>query len=126
MWIVRWVFITLILLALVGFMGQNQNDEVVIKFFLWRTPVLKLAYALFLAFGLGVLLTLLISILKQFQLRAEIGRLNRQIRKLHEELEQLRNLAIEEELFSPNLSDASLSGLPGPEAGSTGSSFKAG
>lgn len=100
MWIVRWVFITIILLALVGFMGQNQNDEVVIKFFLWQSPVLKLAYALFLAFGLGVLLTLLVSILKQFQLRAEIGRLNRQIRKLHEELEQLRNLAIEEALLA--------------------------
>jgi hypothetical protein len=49
--------------------------------------------------------------LRQFQLRAEIGRLKRQIRKLHEELEQLRNLAIEEELFPASLSESDTRGL---------------
>jgi len=118
MWIIRWVFFTIVLLALVGFMGQNQDDVVIVKFFLWQTPQMKLAYAMFLAFGVGVVLTLLVSILRQFQLRAEIGRLKRQIRKLHDELEQLRNLAIEEELFPHPLSDTSLSDLPKPEQGS--------
>ena len=31
MWIIRWVFFTIVLLALVSFMGQNQEDEVIIR-----------------------------------------------------------------------------------------------
>ncbi len=103
--IVRWILITVLLLALVSFMGQNQSKPVVIEFFTWESPKIPLAYALFIAFCLGVILHLLFSLLKQFQLQAEIRRHKRQIRKLYEELEQLRNLAIEEDLFPANLSD---------------------
>jgi len=99
MWIIRWVLVTALILALVGFMGQNQDEVVDIKFFIWETPPIALAYALFIAFGLGVVVHLLISIFRQFQLRSEIGRQKRQIRNLQDEIEQLRNLAIEEELF---------------------------
>ena len=105
MWIIRWVFVTIGLLALVSFMGQNQDDKVVVHFFTWTSPEIEVAYLLFIAFGVGVLIHLLFSVLKQFQLQAEIRRLKRQIRKLHSELEQLRNLAIEEELFPHNLVD---------------------
>jgi uncharacterized integral membrane protein len=118
MWIIRWILITFFLLALVGFMGQNQNDQVSIKFFIWETRQIGLAYALFLAFGLGVVLHLLFSLLKQFQLQAEIGRLKRQIRKLHEELEQLRNLAIEEDLLSQQISESEYQTSAKPENGS--------
>ena len=117
MWIIRWIFFTAGLLALVSFMGQNQDDEVIVRFFVWHTPPLKLAYALFIAFGLGVFLYLVLSLLKQFQLRAEIGQLKRQIRKLHEELEQLRNLAIEEEIFPQPLSESDFGPLTKPGAG---------
>lgn len=105
MWIIRWVFVTVLLLALVSFMGQNQDDKVVVHFFTWNSADIQVAYLLFIAFGAGVLVHLLFSVLKQFQLQAEIGRLKRQIRKLHSELEQLRNLAIEEELFPHNLGE---------------------
>jgi uncharacterized membrane protein YciS (DUF1049 family) len=106
MWIIRWIFVTILLLALVSFMGQNQNDKVIVHFFTWVSPEIEVAYLLFIAFGAGVLVHLLFSVLKQFQLQAEIGRLKRQIRKLHSELEQLRNLAIEEELFPHNVVDS--------------------
>jgi uncharacterized membrane protein YciS (DUF1049 family) len=117
MWIVRWIFITILLLAAVGFMGQNQDDKVVVRFFTWTSPEIELAYVLFIAFGAGVLIHLLISVLKQFQLQAEMGRLKRQIRKLHAELEQLRNLAIEEELNPYNLADAPPSDFSRPPEG---------
>jgi uncharacterized integral membrane protein len=114
--IIRWALITLLLLALVGFMGQNQDELVDVKFFFWQTPRIELAYALFIAFGAGVILHMLFSMLKQIQLHAEISRLKKQIRRLHDELEQLRNLAIEEELFNGTLTDAPGT-LPGTDLG---------
>ena len=110
MWIIRWIFITILLLAIVSFMGQNQDDKVMVHFFTWTSPEIEVSYLLFIAFGAGVLLHLLFSMLKQFQLQAEMGRLKRQIRKLHSELEQLRNLAIEEELFPQNIIDSPSAG----------------
>jgi uncharacterized membrane protein YciS (DUF1049 family) len=110
MWIIRWIFVTILLLAAVAFMGQNQQDKVFVHFFTWVSPEIEVSYLLFIAFGSGVLVHLLFSVLKQFQLQAEMSRLKRQIRKLHSELEQLRNLAIEEELFPQNLVDVPPSG----------------
>ncbi|RJP80213.1 MAG: LapA family protein [Candidatus Zixiibacteriota bacterium] len=118
MWVIRWILITILLLALVGFMGQNQDELVDIRFFAWESPDIELAYALFIAFVAGVFVHLLFSVVRQFQLQAEIGRLKRQIRKLHEEVESLRNLAIEEDLYPPNITDTPGSGYPQPEDGS--------
>lgn len=112
MWVIRWVLITALVLALVGFMGQNQDEMVDIKFFMWETPRMALAYALFLAFGVGVIVHMLIAVFRQLQLRSEIGRQKRQIRKLQEEIDQLRNLPIEEELFPDE------TGLSRPDTGS--------
>jgi uncharacterized membrane protein YciS (DUF1049 family) len=117
MWIVRWIFVTILLLALVSFIGQNQGDKVVVRFFTWTSPEIEVAYLLFIAFGAGVLVHLLFSVLKQFQLQAQIGRLKRQIRKLHSELEQLRNLAIEEELFPGGIMDTPPSDYQNPSQG---------
>jgi uncharacterized integral membrane protein len=99
MWIVRWVLITLIILALVGFLGLNQDELVDVDFLFWESPEIPLAYALFFAFASGMLIHLLISIFRHFQLRAEINRHKKQVRRLQDELERLRNLAIEDELL---------------------------
>ena len=47
MWIVRWVLITILILALVGFLGLNQDEIVDVNFFFWESPPIPLAYALF-------------------------------------------------------------------------------
>ena len=101
MWILRWVLITVVILVLVGFLGDNQDEYVDVGFVFWETPEIALAYALFFAFALGMIIHLMISIMQHFTLRAEIGRQKRQIRKLQDELEKLRNLSIEEELSKP-------------------------
>ncbi|MCX6641294.1 MAG: LapA family protein [bacterium] len=101
MWIIRWVFITALIITLVGFLGLNQNEIVNVNFFFWQSPPIPLALALFIAFAGGMFVQLLFAIIKQFQLRAEIGRQKRQVRRLQEELEKLRNLAIEEEFARP-------------------------
>ncbi len=99
MWIVRWVIITVVILVLVGFLGLNQDEYVDVDFLFWETPPIALAYALFFAFALGMVVHLLIAILQHIQLRTQIGRQKRQIRKLQDELEKLRNLSIEEEIL---------------------------
>ncbi|HDH57539.1 MAG TPA: LapA family protein [Bacteroidetes bacterium] len=101
MWIIRWVLITILVLALVGFLGLNQDELVDVNFFFWETPPIALAYALFVAFALGMVAQLLISIVSQFQLRAHISRQKRQIGRLQDELEKLRSLSIEEEILAP-------------------------
>ncbi len=110
MWIVRWVLITLLILILVGFLGLNQDEFVDVDFLFWESPQIALAYALFFAFALGMIIHLLISIMSQIQLRTEIGRKKREIRKLKDELEGLRNLSIEEELL-----DVKKKALPTPD-----------
>ena len=117
MWILRWIFITILLLALASFISQNQDTVVDVKFFMWPTPEVGLAYVLLIALGAGIVLGLLVSLLKQLQLQAERRGLRKQIRKLHEELEQLRNLAIEEELLSQQIAASTSSGLNKPQEG---------
>lgn len=97
MWIVRWVIITVLILALVGFLGLNQDELVDVDFLFWESPPIPLAYALFFAFAAGMVIHLFIAIFRQFQLRAEISRQKRQLRRLQDELEKLRNLTIEED-----------------------------
>ena len=101
MWIIRWVLITIVILILVGFLGLNQDEFVDVDFLFWESPPIALAYALFFAFAAGMVVHLLISIFSQFQLRAEIGRQKREVRKLHDELQKLRNLSLDEDIFEP-------------------------
>lgn len=113
MWIIRWVLITILILVLVGFLGLNLGQDVIVDFLFWQSPPIPLAYALFVAFALGMIVHLLIAITRQFQLRAQIGRQKRQIRKLQDELEKLRNLSIEEELLTPESDTDQLTNQPG-------------
>lgn len=106
MWIFRWIIITIFILLLVGFLGLNQDELVNVDFLFWESPQIPLAYALFFAFAAGMVIHLIAAIFRQIQLRAEINQQKRQIKKLQDELEKLRNLSIEEDL---NLSDSNSS-----------------
>ena len=101
MWIIRWVLITIVILILVEFLGLNQDEFVDVDFLFWESLPIALAYDLFFAFAAGMVVHLLIAIFSQFQLRAEIGRQKRQVRKLQDELQKLRNLSLDEDLFEP-------------------------
>ncbi|MDZ7372524.1 MAG: LapA family protein [candidate division KSB1 bacterium] len=97
MWILRWVFGSLILLVIVGFALQNTEQQVSIRFLTWETPNLPLWVFLYAAFAFGVLTWLLLSISRFLSLQAEVRRAQREAKRLREELDRLRNLAIEEE-----------------------------
>ncbi|MBU0520017.1 LapA family protein [bacterium] len=101
MWIARIIAVTVIVLVLVGFLGLNMDELVDVNFLFWESPRVALAFALFFAFALGMLVHLLVSIGFHISLRSEIGKQKRQIKKLQVELEKLRNLSIEDDLISP-------------------------
>ncbi len=113
MWLIRWIVITVVILILVGFLGLNQDELVDVDFLFWETPRIALSYALFFAFALGMLVHLFIGIGRQFQLRSQISRQKKEIRKLQDELEKLRNLAIEEDLIQDQHNSLDRSDQPG-------------
>jgi putative membrane protein len=101
MWILRWIVLIVVLFFLMGFLLQNSHDLVSVKVFGWTSPEWPLAYMLFLAGFVGYVLSFLVAIVNQVRLRMQIARLRRENRQAHEELDRLRNLAIEEDMTSP-------------------------
>ena len=98
MWIVRWTLIVIVIIAIIGFSLQNQEEKVQVHIGTYTTSEMPLYFALYIAFSLGLVVFLLISIYNLLQLRTEIGRHRRDNRKLKEELDRLRNISIEEEV----------------------------
>lgn len=63
--------------------------------YLFGTLELSLIAALLIAFGFGVLLSLLIALLRGLRLRGELRRTQRQLRDAEAELRNLRNLPVQ-------------------------------
>lgn len=97
MWILRWLIGALILLLVIGFALQNTEQEVSVRFLTWQTPNLPLWVFLYAAFALGVLTWLVVSIAHSLSLRAQVRRAQKEAKRLQQELDRLRNLAVEEE-----------------------------
>jgi len=87
-----------VLIALLGFSLQNQEQRVYIKVGTYTSPEMPLYFALYLAFALGIFVFFLISIYNLIQLKSQIARQKRSNRKLREELDRLRNLSLDEDL----------------------------
>jgi uncharacterized integral membrane protein len=104
MWIVKWILFILFFLILVGFALQNQDQEVSVQLLKWRTINLPLWVFLYAAFAIGVLFSIIISILNIIKLKTENMRLQKQHRKVKEELNRLRNVSIDEDAdqFNPD------------------------
>lgn len=98
MWIVRWILFVLFFLIFVGFALQNQSQEVSVRILRWQTTNLPLWIFLYAAFAIGVLFSIVVSIVYIMRLKADKLRLQKQNRKVKEELNRLRNANIEEEI----------------------------
>jgi len=107
MWIFRWVLLLLIVFLLVGFLSQNSDDKVMIRLMGWESPELPLSFMLFLAALAGYIISLLVAIVNQIRLRAQISAMRRENRAVREELDRLRNFALEEDEFSNTGSEES-------------------
>jgi uncharacterized integral membrane protein len=96
MWIIRWAFIAIIIVIVLGFSLQN-TDRVTVRLLSYEYQDVPLFLVIYVAFCFGIFVYLLVAIFHQLQLRSEISRLRRENRKLLKELEGMRNLSLGDE-----------------------------
>ncbi|GBE30225.1 hypothetical protein BMS3Bbin04_01257 [bacterium BMS3Bbin04] len=101
MWIIRWIVLVVIIVAVLGFSLQNQGQIDGITLLNWYSGPIPLYVALFVAFALGMISFLLIAVFQQLQTLSELGRMKRQKKKLEAKLaeitEEVENLRDESE-----------------------------
>lgn len=97
MWILRWFLMVVVLLLLIYFGAENSTQTVYVKFVKWQSPELQLWMVMYLSFAAGMLVWLFGSIFKILQLKNDIRKLNKESGTLRKELDNLRNISIEEE-----------------------------
>ena len=100
MWIVRWIFWVIALLFLILFATQNAAQTVQIEFFWWRSIPIPLWVVMYLSFLVGLLVWFIGSIFKVVQLRSEVKKTKKENVLLKRELDELRNIPIDEETGS--------------------------
>ncbi len=97
MWIIRWIISAFVILIILGFALQNQEQMVSVRVLTWQSPNLPLYLFLYVAFAAGVLIWALISALNIIKLKGDVHKLQRDNRRVTDELNRLRNVNIEEE-----------------------------
>ena len=101
--IFHWIILIVVLVLVVAIFTQNNQMQGTVKIFKWQTsPDWPISYSLLLAGLAGYLLSLLVAVINQLRLRAQIGHLKRENRQVREELDRLRNLAVEEDMTPPS------------------------
>ena len=97
MWIVKWLIGAILVLLIIGFAMQNSNILVTVKFWKWQTAQdLPLWVVMYISFAAGILFWVIISIFQMLGLKNENRKVRKELRKLKEELDRLRNVSIEE------------------------------
>ncbi len=91
MWIARWTFVGIVILALVGISLQNKTlvDITILK---WHWAGVPLFLVIYLSFAVGMVVFFLVAAFKQVQQSLELARCNREIRKLQKELSEVRTI----------------------------------
>jgi len=106
MWIIRWIFWVLILFIIIIFVTQNVDflkETYTLEFLFWETKNPIPAWVLmFLTFAFGVLIWLVGSIFKLFELKSEVRKVNKENVVLKKELNELRNMPLDDDSESGN------------------------
>ncbi|MBN2012923.1 LapA family protein [candidate division KSB1 bacterium] len=97
MWILRSFVMVVMLLFLIYFGAENSTQTVYVKFIKWRSPEMQLWMVMYISFAVGVLVWFFTSVFKVWQLKNDIRKLNKESVVLKRELDNLRNISIEED-----------------------------
>jgi len=97
MWIVKWIFWVFVILFLIYFATENATQMVTVEFLNYRSNQLPLWVVMYSAFAVGVVVWLIGSIYKVLQLKSDVRKMNKENIVLRKELDQLRNIPIEDE-----------------------------
>ncbi|NQT23720.1 LapA family protein [candidate division KSB1 bacterium] len=95
--IFKWLFIAIIMLAILGFALQNQDQTVSVRIIKWVSADLPLYFFLYIAFGVGLILGIIIPAINLLQMNNEVRQTRKDSKRIREELNRLRNADIEEE-----------------------------
>ncbi len=98
MWIFRWIFGALLIIIILGFAIQNQEQTVSVRILRWVSPVIPLYLIVYLSFIAGLITWLAVSSFKILSLKGKNHSLQKEIKKVKDELNRLRNANIEEEI----------------------------
>lgn len=90
MWIVRWIVLVVIIVAVLGFSLQNQGQIDGVRLLNWDSGPIPLYVALFIAYALGMVSFLLIAVFQQLQTLSDLGRARKAKKKVEAEREELR------------------------------------
>lgn len=112
MWIVKWLLIAILMLAILGFALQNQEQTVSVRILNWISAELPLYFFLYIAFGVGLILGIVLPSLNLIQMKAEVRRIRKENKKNREELNRLRNADLEEEQVQDESSPESIETQP--------------
>ena len=97
MWVIKWILMLLAVVFLIGFAMQNADVHVPIRFYKWETiNDLPLWVVMYLSFIAGMIFWLVVSIYQMVGLKAENRKSLKRAKLLEQELNRLRNAAVEE------------------------------
>lgn len=103
MWIIKWIFAALLIAFIIGFAMQNAEQQVSVSFLHWQSNNLHLWMVMYISFTAGLFAWLVISIFHTISLRSENIKINKEVARLRDELDRLRNLSVEESITSLGL-----------------------
>ena len=96
MWILKWLGVALLLIVMLGFSIMNIGQQVDIDLFFWQFEEVSLILVIFEAFIVGMLVWFLIAFINELKLRADLRKVKRERDDLHDELQALRNIPLQE------------------------------
>ncbi len=97
MWVIRWIVGAIMVIFVIGFAMQNTDVSVPVKFLKWQTSTdLPLWVIMYVSFVAGLLFWVVISIIQMLGMRNENRKVKKELKKLKDELNRLRNVSVEE------------------------------
>ncbi len=101
MWIIKWTFIAIIILAILGFSLQNST-QITVKIWTWESKAIPMYLVLYVAFALGIIVAALVATFNQVSQKVALYKANKEIKSLREEVDRLRTASLDEELILLN------------------------
>ncbi len=93
------LFVIIVFFFLFLFFGvQNYQQEVSVHFLNYQSPNLSLSFVIYSAFAAGILFMFLLLALYILKMKNQMRRIQKEDKKIKEELNRLRNANIDEEL----------------------------
>jgi len=94
MWMIRWFFIAVLVLALSLFVGYNKDGTGTISYGFGDTGETSILVLLLISFAIGFMTWFLISMFNFYKLKSDLSAKDKLIDNLRQELNSYRNQAL--------------------------------